>query len=436
MQQRQSEEELVPPGMNPSAVYIGLAVAEVVVWAVLSSSCVPGRFVDVHAVTLRGSPVYFRPTWMLWPEAMSWVYRSERVYLCCCHAAPLALVAGSFGWRFVAFVACWLYALLESSLSHWHRDLATCYTVAWFALSRDERWARAGVVAAVAHMMFSSGAAKLRIGGVRWPESLGTVLKKYMNAPWPFGPGWPRAARWMLRNPSLLRSFAIGTLGFEAGFPAALLLLPPSALFVACTGLHVGIMLFQSVGVGISFLAPNVVLYAYAFSGDVNTLSMSLVAPSVARFFIFGLAPRNFPVSPFALFAWSDDQWKTLHERYVEGRRKIAIGIRPPAVGDKFVQRFYSHTLGPALDAHTDNTTYDAWERCFGETLVFNTLLPDILDNLSSPSSESNKGLVEAIECWLRTQRPLVEIHSGKFLRHCAYVELHPDRDTVRHVIL
>lgn len=375
----------------------------------------------------------FRPYWLpaKWLAAL---LRCEMLYLALCHTAPFALMLGGvFEWRRVACVAFWSYALLESSLSHWHRHLATCYITAF--MLADERWARVGAAAVSAHIMFSSGAAKLAIGGLKWHTSLGPVLRTYSVAGWPFGPAWPAAAIWLQQRPMLLHACGIATLCFEAAFPLLLLFgVHRHLLFVASCGLHVAITAVQSLGVGFAFLAPHTVIYALAFGKTVPPQACALAGVSVARFFIFGISSRDFPASPFALFAWSLDQWTKLHQRFVDGRHRIVLGVHPPATGDTFIQCFYSHTLGPALeDRHQSHIAYDAWERIVGETLVYKPLLQPILNDLSR--KHASVEFLEAIAAWLSTSTPLVEVKTGHPLLYAAYVKLYPDLKTIAHVI-
>jgi hypothetical protein len=85
-----------------------------------------------------------------------------------------------------------------------------------------------------------------------------------------FGPALPSFNRFLIRNEWLLTTLSWSTMVFEVVAVPAMLVSPPAVRPLAALGslgLHVGIALAQSAGIGLAFI-PNAAVYFLGFSAD------------------------------------------------------------------------------------------------------------------------------------------------------------------------
>lgn len=177
----------------------------------------------------------------------------------------------------------WSFALLESSLSHWHRHLAISYVTAH--MQADERWVWAGT--ATASCFRQPGQASYRR-----LEMAGACFTKTLCGWLALWAGLARTAAWLLRWPMLLHSCGIATLCFGAACPLlSLFRVHRRLVFVASYGLHRAIAAVQSLGIDVAFCAPHVAIYRRLRLASRSLEACALASMSVARFLIFGVSP-------------------------------------------------------------------------------------------------------------------------------------------------
>jgi len=163
---------------------------------------------------------------------------------------------------------------------------------------------------------------------------------------------------------------------------------------------------------------------------------VALVAASASPLALRGqLVAEDWPLTPFALFAWSGRQWGPLFLNLVEGRVRLVLSPVASSPVGCLVLRKAGHGQSPsAAAAATAAVVYDGWEQALGETLVFNETLRGLdfgaLRRSSAPAHALSWAprLAAAVEGWLRQER-LVLAASGVVLRHAFVVELEPQRD-------
>lgn len=262
-----------------------------------------------------------------------------------------------------------------------------------------------------------------------------------------------RLNRLLVRNDGILRLLTTTTIFFECVLVPASLLLPPELRCGATTasvGLHVGIALTQSAGIGLAFL-PNVATYVLGFGASTVLLSrpwwyavfIGVLGPAA---YLAGykrtVLPEDWPVSPFALFPWSATQWHSLFDRFVtRDSRLVLYSTLPQGVHLEGLSVRSKHgdsnewgqstPREPGAPAHGEQCTlHDGWELAIGETIVHCT----VIEAVDWTHEWSPADFVHAVAAWLESERRLVEIKTGLPLKHCAYVRV-GDRGIVKEVL-
>lgn len=457
--------------------YLLASASLVLLWVVLS---VAGG-ADFHRRSL-GCPLLTRPRWCP-ASALRRMRRPWHFLVLCQLAAALplacALYPQSRPLRFLAAAVFGAYNLAESSATHSHRDYAIGYVMAAAALLPDALVEGAALGVCV-HFIGSSGAAKVMVGGAAaWAEAdtLGTVLEQYSRLSLQAGgPGSPSAGAWLRRRPLALRLLGGGTLLFECALVPAALLMPQSwrpLVALASLGMHVGILTVQSAVIGLAFL-PNLAVYYLGFGAHgtapplsagwwlavgISALSFGipLASPAPRRpprehaaalEFRYRPIAEEFPLTNFALFAWSAEQWRLLFARLVEGRTRLVLVPAGLAAAD-LLGRTVCGKWGPgtkvselqpgrsaAASGWEESVVYDGWEQCIGETLCFPTVLDGIRVDAMARDDWDGDCLVRVVAEWLRAGR-LVRASDGRPMAAAAYVrvDLGPDGATVSDVL-
>ena len=256
--------------------------------------------------------------------------------------------------------------------------------------------------------------------------------------------------------------FSWTTLLFEVVIVPLVLFVPPVArpvALLASVGLHLGIGVAQSAGIGLAFL-PNIATYALGFSAHGPVLLTSFawwialtiaVAPAVVAFAVRrNLLPEDWPCTNFALFAWSSRQWEFLFERFRRGKTRLVLctaasfsgpptpeklrGIHVTRKADPAQRTRMATNPGGALDI----VVHDAWEQIVGETLVFPTLMWPLLEGAKLPRAKPGaptrsynrddwlREFAVLVSKWLRRAR-LIEHVSGNPVLYAVAVRVDAD---------
>jgi hypothetical protein len=302
----------------------------------------------------------------------------------------------------------------------------------------------------------NEGFAKLAVGG--WggwthPDTMRGVLQTYgrysvANS----GPCSHWLNQFACQHDALLVLISVGTLFFECVVVVGALLIPPEfrvVMVVASVGLHCGIAAMQSLVIGFAFL-PNVAGYWLGFAGSQTTVFSPAwwAATAVVMTSLGALAlrrgvplPEDWPLSPIALFAWSHTQWRALFDRFAEGKTRLVLCADGDACqpGAKVVGKFGTSASGgvgecptvPMVPRGANGCVYDGWEQCVGETLVFSSILRAVQqegERMASPAWDATS-FIGAVNAWLRSDRPLEEVYSGRPVIRAFYVEVADGKD-------
>ena len=184
--------------------------------------------------------------------------------------------------------------------------------------------------------------------------------------------------------------------------------------------LHMGIAVVQSLDIG-AFL-PNLGTYLLGFGAADATpgsagwwcalgISAAGAVPLALR---RRLVAEDWPLSPFALFAFSGRQWDALftHLDLLPGvadrRTRLVLGPAAMAspVGCAVVGRLSS---GGSNDSDGAKVVYNGWEQVIGETLVFNEVLDGVDFDLLCKDAATAAATSAALPCgrpgWRRRRR-------------------------------
>lgn len=447
---------------SASSFYLCSSILMWTVWLVFS---VLSRS-DWHQRGLK-VPVLTRPTWA--PPWLATTLRRRTLYLTVCHGVPWVLLLASWlgpaaAGRVAVAVAVSLYGWTEAAVTHSHRDFAMVYT-AWALALLPLPMAKGVAHGICIHFIASSGFAKLLVGGVSsWaaPETMRSILRHYgrFNLA-DAGPLSPMLNRFVCEHDSIASAIAAATLVFECVLVPLSLFLPCGgprfAVALASVGLHIGIATVQSGVVGLAFL-PNLATYLLGFNNDLEVGSdgwwLSLVVTAVSAFAVIGrgwrLLPENWPLTPFALFAWSSFQWNLLFTHFVRRRTRLALAVSSTAlaagkaglIGASVVSAYDQEAQPVRRSEKKGLVLFDGWEQCIGETLVFQ----EVLDCIDFEAMASVQGgtftdacgavqLVTQVEWWLEQQKRLLVAETGEVLTKAFWVMLDPIEDVVVEVL-
>ena len=468
-----------------AATFYGLAaVTNVVCWGLMSLVC-PGS--DFHARVHR-YPLATRPSWM--PARPFAVLRRAAHGLCVlvpCACAMAALWPDRSWARGLCALVMTLYCCAETSVTASHRDYANLYTSWALVLSPSDGIAAGVALGASVVLIAGSGWAKVAVGGARcWaldPKTLGAVLGTYHALPLAeCGPTLPALNRTLRRRPWAVAALSTSTLVFECVLVPAALCMPAwwrSYLVWASVAMHAGIGVVQSFVIGVAFL-PNVATYVFGFgivtvAGGVGgsghgmhvgspgwLAAVGVVVTWAAATLALrwrrgghGLLPEDWPVTPFALFAWNGAQWHRLFHRFVTGRRRIVVynsgGSTTGLEGRSVVPHCWSYSefaAGFAADVgiskgKSADVVYDGWDLLVGETFCHPEVLAllDMDDDGTRPDAwEQRDGgaaakFVRGVSDWMGRARRFVNWRTGVVMDRVAYVELDGKTGKVARVL-
>jgi len=432
--------------MTMISFYFALGVTVWLIW--LSGTVVGGS--DLHTRGLN-NPLCMKPSWMP-KNVLLGVLRQPALYRFLCHAPPACLLLASYrpeslACRLLAALSFTAYSLVETSVTHSHRDYPATYAL-WVLACFGESATSQGLILGIAvHLMISSGIAKLRVGGVAWayPSTMRGVLGHYVNKAGADGPLIKPLTAWARSSKAVLFGFGAGTLFFECVVVPLGLFLPPGLRVMVAYGafgMHVGIAALQSLAIGTAFLV-NSVIYAYGFGSGVQPFTSGngwpealAVASASAFYSIFiGLLPENFPSTPFALFAWNGKQWDSLFEHLVTGNTRLVVSPDgPPQVGAEVFPKVAGTELagGDGRPDCSQSCTFDAWDQFLGETLVPSS---DFAKRIFPNDSGLHvPNLCRAVDEYLKAES-IVVIDTGRPALQSFFVQLKPGTQVVARVL-
>jgi hypothetical protein len=342
-----------------------------------------------------------------------------------------------------------LYHLVESSLTRRHGEYPLLYNV-WAMCLPWSEYAHAASWGIAIHFVFSTGLAKLVIGGFGGWTSPAT-LKFYFNLFYhrkinmqrPFWPSWNR---WVCQRDWATRFMALSTIFLECFLVPGTLLLPPHQRYVARWAMipfHLGIFLIMSrmVGLGFATTIPN---YLIGFSsravvGTGPWLCAVAVAflPTILSLGVLGhLLPEDWPSCPFKLYMWSGDQAQVLAETLITGETRVVLAtadisphnivglsvVPDGAVEPAQVMEGKDDTM--QVDNKNNQAVYDCFRRAIDLTGL-NTELADAVPKSGNTKKEWDVNrFVTTLQQFLASKKRLFETQSGRPLVKAFFVRI------------
>lgn len=428
-----------------SFFYAVQAASLLTLWVIVAA-CGCGDFYR-HAFNCT---VALRPSWL--PHRfMLTLVRNRRWYLAVCYSlVPLMAWAACQPTRreprvLVAFAVSW-YHLAESSVTFSHRDYLMLYN-AWGVALLPATIAEGFALGLCVHFIASSGLSKIFIGGSDWvrPGTMRSILQSYGGKSLKEGgPFSQRLNRLVCSSDTLATAEGALTVVFECVAVPLVFVMPVESRFLLGIGMlliHAGIGVLQSTLIGLFFL-PNIASYFYGFGAHSEVgspgwlLALLLCAASVGSVCARRrLLPEDWPITPFALFGWSGQQWDTLFEVFVTGNTRLVLSRSLDegcgVVGLPMVRRKLRGSTGVEQGGAV---VYDAWDLCLGETTVQLEILEALdFEAMRTPGWDAST-LTSVVEEWLVGARRLIELRTGEPLLRAYFVKVAMD-DTISEVL-
>lgn len=412
---------------------------------------VTGQVISMRGL---GCPVALAPSWC--PKKLIQLVLSRRFYILLYPLTWMTMISAGIAphiatLRYLAAVLLAVYVFAENAVTHGHRDQANVVT-AWALAVLPETYAEAVVLGVCVLMMAGSGFAKLLIGGTRdWlaPETLRVYLNEYKDCVPGVGPGSRALCQWCVERDWVLFILNIGTIVFECVLAPLAFVMPPRLrciLVVGSVALHLGICVVQSFGIGLAFipgLGSYLVGYGVSGRNDVTMfstewyLSVSIfVIPMLYMFVTRTILPEDFPLTPWALFAWNSKQYVLLKKHFVSGDTRLVLAtddilmseLSGCSVVDKWGMTSAGHGSEGIATArqrpqHDRTIVFDAWDHIFGQTMVLNPVVR-ALDFENMPNIWDASAACQQIDIWLRQKQRFFEVTSGFSLVRSYFVRV------------
>ena len=410
-----------------SKFHAGQAVCFLLWWVLLKN--ITGKHLyDVGSVC--GS-VCTRPPWLP-ARALRALHRRRRaIFIFAPVAQALACWRATLLARLLAACAVSCYHLVETSVTHRHGEFPVLY-ISW-AMVLPPAIAHACALGVGVHFVFSSGLAKLAVGGAAWlaPETLRFYLSVYAASA-SAKPASPRLSAWARARPWATAALAAATVALECALVPATLVAPAAWRFGfgACgmIALHVGIALLMSAQVALAFFTvlPS---YLVAFSCPAAAFTphaglaalVGLLAPGAWCAARRGLLPEAWPVSPVNLFLWNGAQARALATQLMTGDTRVVMSADAQA---DIVGRTVMHhgaVMRNDDDATAKGVVHDSVLRVVGFTIVQG----DLYDAAPERDGEWNiSRFVQKLEEWLARERRVVEMRTGRPLVRAYFVRI------------
>ena len=452
--------------MECQGFYVASAAAFLLWWAIVR------RLTKRHLYQVSVGSVQTRPRWISASALLALLQYRRPVFL----AVPIALLAAaalgqdSVAMRVVAALIYSLYHLMETSVTCRHGEypvLSTLWALALPDAANSRGYAKAAALGVVIHFILSSGVAKVWVGGGAREWTRPATMRTYLNTYRPSktaGPISPIASAWVSARPWALTTIGGATLLLEIILVPATLLTGArirAAALLALVAMHVGIALLLSKQVGIAFLT-SIPAYAIGFCGYDDAPGMVGFEPGpwfcavavglgpTALAMVRGSAfplPEEWPCSPISLFMFSGRQASQLSRALMTGSTRVVLLTKNAAQQLKAQARHGAKEnasaarirvaqhgfVGRTNAAHAARQTgaevaHDAVLRTIGFTLLQGG--DALLSACPHPTSGDGWCVGEyckALGQWLRRERRLTEVHSGRPLLNVAFVDIGSD---------
>lgn len=339
--------------------------------------------------------------------------------------------------RLLVAVATSGYALAESSVTTSHRDYAMVY-IMWAVALLPAHYAEGVAFGVCVHFIASSGFAKLYVGGQEWlqPCTMRNYLMAYGELDFKSGgPGSPWMNKLVCRYDVLSGGASAFTILFECFIVPASLAMPPGAcrlaICVTMVGLHVGILLVQSGVIGVFFI-PNIACYLLGFGAPLELFSPGWYCAVVVVIMSIGsvlgrgrLLPEDWPLTPFALFAWSGSQWQILRKTFEIGKTRLVL-----TAGDVSSNIIGASIEGKAMRSATASSSsrvFNAWNSCIADTTLHGDVLNALDFEAMGKATWEPSDFVCKIQAWLQRTQRLIELRTGHALVRAYLVKLTDD---------
>ena len=362
-----------------------------------------------------------------------------------------ALFSDALVVRLAVALAVSVYHLTESAFTSRHGEYPVLY-ICWAMCIPGGSAVHSGAALGVAiHFVLSSGAAKLRVGGLAWarPHTMRTYLELYRaSASRP--PLSRRLSAALGGSDVCAAAIAIGTLLLECIAVPGTLLLPPDRRILAAyamIALHAGIALTMSREVGLVFIS-TVGCYLVGFaceapSGDAAWWVAAAVGllPSLLVWVRGRPWIESWPYSACALFMFNGPQADTIARLFMTGQTRLILFTEAAAAAaGGLVGRpvAYHGLAGEATAANAADgvCVHDAVLRVVGFTLLHREALPRLAAGAIERPEDFGVDDVRDVEAWLRRERRLFERASGEPLARAALVRVDQEGGRVAQVLL
>jgi hypothetical protein len=357
--------------------------------------------------------------------------------------------------RLVSAVLYSIYHLVESSITNRHGEYPILYSMWAMCLIPDEYadFRKACVWGIAMNFVFSTGYAKLMVGGglIGWSKS--STMKSYLNC--------YRQARHRMNRPlspyinrmvaesKMLSSFvALSVLVVECFVVPGSVFLQPSqrpVVALAMIGMHIGIALVLSINVGLAFWTTiPCYLYGFSCSADFGSeqwwVALSITVGPTFCSWMLGerLLPEVWPFSPVSLFMWNGPVAGSLSKMLmVEDMRMVLV------TEETALRNLTGLRVLPSLDVLSkkemelqSSVVHDAVMRSIGFTLIRGgDPLIEAVQMLHQ--TEGLQRLVYRTWAWLQVEKGrLVELHTGGILSSTAIVRIDRDSGRILEVVI
>ena len=452
------------PTTPAATFYFLVAVANAMCYLLLSAA---DHFKDFHQRGARYS-IATCPTFV--PRSFFLLLHKKHVYPVLCHSvSPLFFLASQypnhFSFRCTAALLISLYSLAETSVTSSHRDYLTLYTSWALCLTNSDALASGFALGFCIVLIAGSGWTKVLIGGwSAWSHAstLANIFKAYHSCTLAnCGPLLPSLNRTIRTYPILITALSTMTLLFECVVVPLSLFMPSNqrwAMMFVSVAMHIGIGVLQSFIIGAAFL-PNVATYWFGFGSIVVEVGSTAWLASVVVVGLWGaltfaltttankktvrLLPEDWPCTPFALFAWNGNQWKTLFDRYVTSNRRLVVYNSKDIIkeGLSIAPRCWSREAclqakqnRDVVGNNKDPIMHNGWELLCGETFCHTQVFDEL--HLNDDGEWNAKEFVSAVSKWMENCKRFVVVGnggtrsvvhaSGKTIDRVAYVIIAP----------
>ena len=453
-----------PGGGHPAAAFYRWQFVASAAWWLLLLRLTGRHLYDMPA--LRGS-VVTRPTWLPAATLLALHAWRREVFVAvllaeCALGVDVLGCTALAGCRVAAACVVTCYHLLETSATHRHGEYPLLYN-AWAMCIPHPAYAAAASLGIAVHFIFSSGVAKLHVGGWRWgaPSTMRLYLDVYHGSR-SAGPISRTLNRWIARRAWATAGIGLGTLVLEcAVIPLVALVAPAEHRGLAAAlmvGMHVGIALAMSGLVGVAFfttLPSYLVGFGFAAGGVPPAaggpawwLAAAVALGPTAGHVLLrrgrgagaDLLPEHWPLSPVALFMWNGAQARALAENLMTGATRVVMCTEEAAAGGAAglagMPVVHHGAVTPHVKARAPGgVVHDVVLRAVGFTILHGELQAAAPRSGAVPEDWDVARFVRRLQRFLRDSGRLVEARTGHPLRRAFFVRVDPSTLVVAEVL-